>query len=460
MLERITRPARSAMAMPYRPVDVAAQARAYRLEQRGTEDGTANRPDTSSDLPALAEQEIQAAIHSDRERCLGDLTAHLRAERDALAHLQTAMDIAGMRQAAGEAIAYFAAIDASHGSSLAQAKEHAASIAEELQEFRRHNRLTRTARQPASRGFTWTLMAFLIVVEGVVNAVFFAGGSDLGLVGGAMMAAMFSAFNVTVGVLNGLFPLRWAHHRNPMIKLAGLIAFPALCIGSIALNAFIAHYRDVAQTTPAADPLKAAYSGLLQNPFGLRNIESWLLFGLGLVFAGFAVAKGFALDDPHPGYGAHDRRHTAARSAYDDARQDVLDQASEVRDGFTSEAREKIETLRGSSSQRQHLLAARARNLNEFEAHEANLAQAAQQLLTLYRVANQAARSTPPPYRFVSVFRFDDHAIERPALRSLLQDQGLEVDADGLIQELDSLREKVLQRYDIILRDPALGSPA
>ena len=220
MLEWVRRPTRSAMAMPHRPVDVAAQAKAYKLGQHGTEDGTANRPETSSDLAALAEQEILSAIYSDRERCLGDLIVHLRAERDALAHLQTAMDIAGMRQSAGKAMANFAVIDASHSNSLAQARQLAASLAEELQGFRRHNRLIRAARQSTSRGFTWTLMAFLVVIEGVVNAVFFAGGSDLGLVGGAMTAAMFSAFNVTIGVLNGWFPLRWAHHRNPMIKLA------------------------------------------------------------------------------------------------------------------------------------------------------------------------------------------------------------------------------------------------
>jgi hypothetical protein len=459
MLERVMQATRSAMTMPYRPVNVAAQAKAYRLEQRGAEDGAANRPETGSDLPALAEQEILTAIHSDRERCLGDLTAHLRAERDALAHLQTAMDIAGMRQAAGEATACFATIDASHGSSLARAKQLMTSLFEELQAFRSRNRLARAARQPPSRGFTWTLVTFVIVIEGVMNAVFFAGGSDLGLVGGALLAAMFSAVNVTMGVLNGWFPLRWAQHRNLVIKVAGLTAFPTLCFGSLALNAFVAHYRDVAQITPAADPLNAAYLGLLHNPFELLSIESWLLFGLGLACAGFAVAKGFTLDDPYLGYGAYDRRHTAARLAYDQARQNVLDQASQVRDEFTTESREKIETLRGSSSQRQHLLATRARNLSEFEAHEANLAQAAHQLLTIYRMANQVARSTPPPTQFGSVFRFADYAIERPALRPLLQDQGLEVDADGLIQELDGLREKVLQRYDDILRGPAPALP-
>lgn len=460
MFDRAAQMTRSALALPFRPVDVPAQAKVYRLAPRGTQDGAANQPQIDSDLPALAEQEVVTAIHSERERCLGDLTAHLRADRDALAHLQTAMDIAGMRQAAGEAMADFVELDTSYGSSLASTRQSAASFSAEFEEFRRRNRLTRAARQPSSRGLTWVLMAFLVVVEGIVNAAFFASGSDLGLLGGALLAAMFSVVNVSVGVLNGWFPLRWAHHRNWAIKLAGLVCFPTLCVGSMALSAFVAHYRDVAQATPDADPFKAAYSGLMHDPFGLLSIESWLLFGLGLACAGLAVAKGFALDDPHPGYGAYDRRRTAAQSEYEGTRREMSDDATRVRDNFTAELREKIESLRGSSSQRQQLLGTRARNLGEFEAHEANLAQAAQQLLSIYRMANQSARSTPPPPRFGSVFRFADRAIERPALRSLLQDQGLEVNAERLIQELDDLRRQVLERYEFTLREPALGSPA
>jgi hypothetical protein len=61
MLERVRQGTRSAMAMPFRSVDVAEQAKAYRLEERGAEDGAANRPEPGSDVPAIAEQEILTA---------------------------------------------------------------------------------------------------------------------------------------------------------------------------------------------------------------------------------------------------------------------------------------------------------------------------------------------------------------------------------------------------------------
>ena len=122
MLERVRQATRSAMALPFRPVDVAAQAKAHRLEQRGAEDGAANRPESGSKQASVAEREVLTEVHAERERCLGDLTAHLRADRDALAQLQTAMDIAGMRQAAGEATSDFTAIASGHGSRLASTR--------------------------------------------------------------------------------------------------------------------------------------------------------------------------------------------------------------------------------------------------------------------------------------------------------------------------------------------------
>ncbi|MEA2789787.1 MAG: hypothetical protein QOG73_2193, partial [Acetobacteraceae bacterium] len=143
--------ARSTMAMPFRAVDVAKQAKAYRLEARGAEDGAANRPEPGSDTLALAEQEIVTAIGAERERCLIDLTTHLRAERDGLAQLQTAMDIAGMQHAAGEAISDFETINSRHAGALEREKRAAASALLEYDAFRQRNRISRDARQPTNR---------------------------------------------------------------------------------------------------------------------------------------------------------------------------------------------------------------------------------------------------------------------------------------------------------------------
>jgi hypothetical protein len=384
--------------------------------------------------------------------------AHLRAERDALAQLQTAMDIAGMRQAAGEASADFHAIMAAHGSTVERLRSNAASALQEYQNFRARNRLVRLARQPPNRPLSVAVGIFLIVLESIFNAVFFAGGSDLGILGGVILAASFSAVNVGVAALNGWFPLRWINHRNIVLKSLGSISFIVLLFASICLNGFVAHYRDLSQSLPDSEPLQAAYFGLFHSPLHLESIESWFLLMLGVVLAVVAVAKGYGLDDPYPGYGAHDRRRAHSERAYEEARQDVLESATAVRDDFTAVIREKIETLRGSSSQRRNLLSSRARNLAEFQAHEVHLAHAAQHLLSIYRTANESRRPTPAPAYFRWSFKFPDQALDRPGVRALLEDEGLEVDAEGLVQELDGLRHDVLARYAELVRPPAVGA--
>jgi hypothetical protein len=257
--------------------------------------------------------------------------------------------------------------------------------------------------------------------------------------------------NIGIGILNGWFPCRWTRHRNLVIKLVGFLAAVTIALGSLCLNVFVAHYRDVADLTAQTPDLRTVLASTISDPVGLQSIQSWFLLLLGMAFAGIAVVKGYGLDDPYPGYGARDRHRTTAREDYEETRQELIEYATEIRDRFNDELRAKIETLRASSTQREQIVAARARSRAEFDAHEANLADAAQQLLSIYRQSNETARSTPAPAHFGIRFAFADQASSRPAMQLLLADQGMEIDADGLIRELDTLRPRVLAAYGTLI---------
>src|ERR1700732_5083780 len=70
MLGSMFRGTHSAMSLPFRPVDIEAQAKAYKLMQRGREDGVRDQPRTDDETMAPAEQAIVSAIEADRDRCL------------------------------------------------------------------------------------------------------------------------------------------------------------------------------------------------------------------------------------------------------------------------------------------------------------------------------------------------------------------------------------------------------
>lgn len=214
---------------------------------------------------------------------------------------------------------------------------------------------------------------------------------------------------------------------------------------------FVAHYRDIYQTAGDATRVGDAWASLVHAPFGIQSISSWLLFAAGLFFSGAAAWKGYGLDDPYPGYGALERRRRAAADDYRIERDGLINEAGEIADDYAGNATSAIERLRASSSQRQQLLNARARALAEYTAHENDLAHAAHQLLTIYRDANRANRTSPPPAHFGERFVFPKGALERPEFRLLLSDQGLEHDADTLIEELDRLRRKVMDEHGVVL---------
>jgi hypothetical protein len=447
MLNMKEPPVRSVMALPFRPVDIDAQARKYRLEQRGAEDGRRNYPQSDAEDEAQAEIAIIGAVDADRQRCLTDLSATLRACRDALARLQTAMDVGQMRQAADDATVALDTIRERYATDLCDLREMSEARDEEFTEFRDRHRLRRPPRQPTSRGHTVVLAAFFVTVEAIFNATFFMGATDEGLLGGGVVAAVCSFLNIALGVFSGWFPWRWMRHRVIGINLFGFLMAAAASLAGLFLNVLVAHYRDVAAAATQAPDLPTVFTSVITHPVGLHSIQSWLLLVLGVGFEAFAIFKGYGLDDPYPGYGAMDRRRAAAREDYEELRQELIEDAAEIKDTFADELRVKIETLRASSTQREQLLATRNRSLTEYDAHEAHLANAARQLLAVYRRANEEARSTPPPLHFRQRFAFPDKGSMHSAIQALLGEQGMEIDAQGLLRELDGLRQRVLDTY-------------
>jgi hypothetical protein len=71
--------------------------------------------------------------------------------------------------------------------------------------------------------------------------------------------------------------------------------------------------------------------------------------------------------------------------------------------------------------------------------------------LAAYRDANRRVRTTPPPAFFDVLFGFEDRAVERDEIRTLLEFSPRRADSEKLIAELDGLRARVLEAYQKIV---------
>ena len=81
----------------------------------------------------------------------------------------------------------------------------------ELEAFKKTNGLEREANYPSTSGLVlrYSMLVFLVVVEGILNANFFAEGLSSGLIGGFVYAALLAAINVVGCFFLGKYALPW-----------------------------------------------------------------------------------------------------------------------------------------------------------------------------------------------------------------------------------------------------------
>jgi hypothetical protein len=188
----------------------------------------------------------------------------------------------------------------------------------------------RTANYPDSHIMTVSILIGLVLAEAVVNSIFFAKGSDLGLLGGWIQAATVSFTNVMAAFfLLGFGCIRMMQNgsHRPVSAVIGWVGAPIVVAVLLLLNKTAAHYRDLLELN--ADALATGeITRIADSPVRLATdiftvgfnaslpvtMEGLLLLILGVTFAAIAAYKGATFDDPIIGYGAIDRKLHAANS--------------------------------------------------------------------------------------------------------------------------------------------------
>ncbi|XBQ16137.1 MAG: hypothetical protein ABL308_14435 [Oceanicaulis sp.] len=184
--------------------------------------------------------------------------------------------------------------------------------------------IRRAPAYPDSHIMTFSILAGLILFEGLANAYFFSKGSDLGLLGGWIQAITVAAANVVASFfVIGFLGLRMLQNpHRPFSFAAAALFVPATAIAIVFLNFTAAHYRDLLEINAAALALGGtSETGEMLAPvtraltFGaFETLEALLLFILGVTFAIIAAFKGATFDDRLIGYGAAHRRLINASS--------------------------------------------------------------------------------------------------------------------------------------------------
>lgn len=183
----------------------------------------------------------------------------------------------------------------------------------ELGAFQTKHGLAREANYPSGGDLflLYAILPLLIVVEGSLNATFFAQGLSTGLLGGFTQAVFLATANVAFAFAFGKYAFRYVNHIYWGLKLLGILSLLISIAVMTVMGLGIAHYRD-SLTSEAIDPARNALQTLQANPLKLSDTFSWFLFIISFAFGVSSFFDGLYSDDLYPGFGKISERNQVA----------------------------------------------------------------------------------------------------------------------------------------------------
>jgi len=332
-----------------------------------------------------------------------------------------------------------------------------------LRSFERKNDLNRDAIYPESKIFHWAVIIAAIVIESIANSYFFAKGSDMGLLGGVFQALLISMANIGSALFMGVYILPFMNHQNLTKKILSISTVSIYAILIFFFNLATAHYRAQLETDPIHAILKAI-TQLVNHPFGIVNYEAWVLFVMGLLFASFALIKGYTSDDSYPGYGPIYRAYQESIDQYKHERRKITNEINasinkyngDVLTGLVKEAHKNMMEYPDLNNQSEERTTA-------FKNYARDLESSCNTLLQEYRIINNEIQGNTPPEYFSKKYVFNEtyKTVHDAGLESAKQKeeelrtevQKIDEKATNIQKDLQALNRKTLDSINKFFHD-------
>ena len=389
------------------PLNIKKIASDLKLEERGTERGQANLPSEGAKDLDNVEIEIVQVVHDEMQKSRSRFEANQSTYEDRYYRLSDIREYGSFETEARNSLSEFKK-DIDDGLNQLQiVSERLRETADERRSFKTKHKLDRTAHYPdgGSVVLRWGLILLLFLIESFANANFLAKGSDYGLLGGWVEAIAISFLNIGFALVIGLFVIREMWHRNLFRKLWGFMGLCMWLAFAVTFNLLVAHYRETAGIITEISGF--LFSEFLANPVGINEFQSWMLFGIGVLFAIITLLDALNMDDLYPFYGKLTRKYERLRIQYKNLRSELIDRNSETRTDLTDLMSSATAESDKQSSERKAILFNNKEDQLAFNNFLEKCEFDCNQLLTIYREANIVSRGSSAPAYFSQSFQFD-----------------------------------------------------
>jgi hypothetical protein len=320
----------------------------------------------------VSDLEIRQALEVFLRRAEDSFRSQLEIYDGRIRRAQVLSNLSLEIQAAGEgALANLKVQTLDELNRLRPLRESALEHSSDLSRFRSEHHLKRPPVEVSGTRVRLgiALIVLFVVVETIVNGIFFAQGSELGLIGGAMEAIALAALNVGAAALFAAMGLPYLRHHRPFQKLFGFICLSGYLFWLVGFNLAIAHYRDLYASGRGVVSASTWLHRVVSEPWSLDAMQSWILAVLGVAFSLATLIDVAGLNDRYPGYGSRARRRRGADAHYTESVSDSLKGLESTRDEAVSGMSRVVTSIREAHYDLELSLSGRARLLENLKAY-------------------------------------------------------------------------------------------
>ena len=430
-------------------LDTKKVAKELELEARGRKRCFRKEPLRPAGQLDDIENEIIEYVESDKKHSHQILEDQLQSYAHRMASLDFQGRFTAIHQTAPDCIAEFRAELAKGEDALHARRRDLIEHEDERHYFRKKHGLTAPARthSQAVAFLKWGFLVLLLAVESALNGSFLAEGSEQGLVGGISAAVAFATLNVGGALAAAILGARLLIHRIAFLKIVGALAVTAWLCFTFTLNLALAHYREVAGAF-GTEAGREVITRLQEAPLVMNDVQSWVLFGIGILFAVAAFADSLLLFDPYWGYGSLEKRLRKSRARYANLKADLVDDLKDIYSDFSRKLGEIGQDLSKRLGEYDRIISARKSKVDQFNAKQTQLEKAANALLGTYRSERGLPADDPYKLARISVSADNPDKKKREDIERIVNEAQtvLRAQADLLQREF----QEGLARYDQI----------
>lgn len=270
----------------------------------------------------------------------------------------------------------------------------------DLFNFKEENKLIRHERSSKYPFLNWAIVVVIVLFESILNASFFATGSEMGLLGGLIQAIVITFINAFLA-----FTTIMVVRRSFVIQNSGLVNFGyKMLVGAIVLftihfHFFVGHYRDALKI----DPENAYYISIqnyIENLYSLIDFDSYILVILGIILFIIMLLDIYKIKDPYPGYGEISKDFKAEQDIYENMRLELLDSDVQKNKDIESEIELVVRDANRVYAESEEVLVLKERLEHKYLDYLKHLENTFNIIIGRYRAINTDMRTTPKPSYF------------------------------------------------------------